>query len=89
LIDPSAEGIPIGRQCWLLGLSRSAYYYTPVDESEQNLLYMRLMDEQYIETPFYGVWQMVYHLRNSGYKVNPKRIRRLMRQMRLVAICGS
>jgi putative transposase len=87
LIDPTAADIPIARQCSLLGLSRSSYYYTPVSESAENLQYMRLMDEQYTKTPFYGVWQMVYHLRNLGYTVNPKRIRRLMRLMRLVAIC--
>lgn len=48
---------------------------------------MRIMDEQYLETPFYGVMQMTYHLRNQGLDVNPKRIRRLLRQMGLTAIC--
>jgi len=87
LVDPTDEIIPITRQCSLLGLSKSTYYYTPVGESEQNLTYMRLMDEQYHETPFYGVGQMVYHLRKLGYEVNPKRVRRLLRLMGLKSIC--
>lgn len=87
LIGQDDSGISIGRQCELLGLSRSSYYYTPVGESAENLLYMRLMDEQYIHTPYYGVGQMTYHLRQLGYKVNPKRIRRLLRLMGLQAIC--
>jgi putative transposase len=86
LIDPT-DDIPISRQCSLLGLSRSTYYYTPLGESEENLNYMRLMDEQYLETPFYGVGQMMYHLRNLGHNVNQKRVRRLLRLMGLVAVC--
>lgn len=75
------------RQCELLGLPRSTYYYTPCGETAYNLELMRLMDEQYLETPYYGVMQMTYHLRNQGHEVNPKRIRRLLRQMGLCAIC--
>lgn len=75
------------RQCELLGLPRSTYYYTPCEETSYNLKLMRLMDEQYLDTPYYGVKQMTYHLRNQGYEVNPKRIRRLLRQMGLSAIC--
>ena len=81
------SGISIERQCELLGLARSSYYYDPVGESAENLLYMRLLDAQYLDTPYYGVWQMTYHLRRLGYRVNPKRIRRLLRLMGLVAIC--
>ncbi len=87
LVESSNDMIPVNRQCTLLGLSKSTYYYTPVGESEQNLYYMRLMDEQYLLTPYYGVGQMVYHLRNLGYEVNPKRVRRLLRLMGLTAVC--
>ena len=47
---------------------------------------MRLIDEQYNQTPFYGVDKMTKWLRREGHSVNPKRIRRLMRQMGLEAI---
>lgn len=47
---------------------------------------MRLMDEQYLKTPYYGYPKMTAHLRRAGYPVNPKRIRRLMRKMDLIAI---
>jgi len=79
--------ISLQRQCELLGLSKSTYYYQPQPEKADNLLYMRLIDEQYLETPFYGVLQMTNFLRREGYVVNPKRVRRLMRLMDLQAIC--
>ena len=44
---------------------------------------MRLLDEQYTKTPFYGVPKMTATLRREGYTVNPKRVRRLMRKMEL------
>ena len=51
-----------------------------------NLALMRLIDKQFLETPFYGVRQMCAHLQNEGHAVNEKRIRRLMRLMRLMPI---
>jgi putative transposase len=81
------SGVSISRQCELLGLSRGSYYYGPVTESPENLHYMRLMDEEYLKHPFYGVWQMTYFLRNLGHGVNPKRVRRLLRLMGLEAVC--
>ena len=50
--------IPISRQCELFGLARSSYYYEPAVVDEYNLLLMRLIDEQYTQTPFYGIRRM-------------------------------
>ena len=86
LIEPCHPGISIIRQCDLLGLSRSSYYYEPLGESSENLHLMSLIDQQYIKTPFYGVRKMTEHLRSLNYEVNPKRIRRLMRKMGIEAI---
>lgn len=86
MIQPGYSEIPISRQCELLGLSRSGYYYQPVGESPLNLQLMNLIDEQYTKTPFYGVNRMSAWLRRQGFEVNPKRIRRLMRKMGLEAI---
>ena len=61
-------------------------YYKPTGESTQNQLYMRLLDEQYTETPFYGVPRMTEFLREKGYRVNPKRVARLMQKMGLQAV---
>jgi putative transposase len=61
-------------------------YYTPAAESELNLLLMKLIDEQYMKTPFYGWPRMVAHLNRFGYQVNHKRVRRLMQKMGLQAI---
>lgn len=86
MIETANIEIPISRQCDLLGLSRSGYYYQPQGESELNLHLMNLIDEQYTKMPFYGVEKMTAWLRREGYPVNVKRIRRLMRKMGLEAI---
>jgi putative transposase len=74
------------RQAELVGLNRANYYYQPAPESELNLKLMRLIDEQYLKTPFYGYPRLTVHLRRVGYPVNPKRIARLMRLMGLQAV---
>lgn len=70
----------------MLGLARSTYYYQPRPLSELNLLLMRLIDEQYTRTPFYGVPRMTAWLNRQGYAVNHKRVARLMRLMGLEAV---
>ena len=74
------------RQCALTGLCRQGLYYQARGESLENLHLMRSIDEQYTRHPFYGVERMTYWLRQTGWWVNPKRVRRLMRQMDLEAI---
>jgi len=86
LIEVENEQISIVRQCELLSIQRSGYYYTPVPESETDLAIMRALDKQYTETPFYGVLRMHQHILSLGYSVNIKRIRRLLRLMGLLAI---
>jgi putative transposase len=54
MIEPMNPKIPIYRQCELIGLPRSSYYYEEREESEYNLLLMRLIDEEYTKAPFYG-----------------------------------
>ncbi len=86
MIEPDHPALPIGKQCRLLSISRSSFYYEPQGESELNLALMLLIDKQFLETPFYGVQQMAWHLRNQGFSVNVKRVRRLMRLMGLMPI---
>jgi putative transposase len=71
----------------LLGLSRSSLYYETKGISQQNLLLMRLIDEQYTRRPFYGAPRITDWLRKLGHQVNHKRVQRLMRMMGLAAIC--
>ena len=78
--------LSISRQCELLGLARSSLYYNPSAPGSYNDLLMRLIDEQYTHTPFYGVPRMTAWLVRQGHPVNHKRIRRLMRLMGLAAI---
>ena len=85
-IDSGHSKIAIYRQCELLGLSRSSLYYKPCGDSQYNENLMTLIDEQYIETPFYGIDKMTEWLRRMGHYVNHKRIRRLMCQMGLEAV---
>lgn len=84
-IDTGSD-ISVRRQCALAGVARSSWYYQPRGESEENLLYMRLIDEQYLKTPFYGSPRMCWVLRQKGYNVNEKRVSRLMKVMGLQAI---
>jgi putative transposase len=86
LIEPGHQQLSLTRQCQLIGLSRASLYYQPRGESGQNLHLMRLLDEQYTRTPFYGVPKMTAWLRGEGYPVNEKRVRRLLRLMGLEAI---
>jgi len=85
-IEPRHRQIAIYRQCKLLGLSRSSLYYKPCGNTQYNEQLMKLIDEQYIETTFYGIDKMTEQLRRMGHQVNHKRIRRLMRQMGLEAV---
>ena len=79
LIESEHPHISIVRQCELLEISRSSYYYEPCSESAENLAIMRQIDEQYLETPFYGSRRMTAYLQAEGHPVNHKRIERLMR----------
>jgi putative transposase len=82
-IEPGHAELSIAAQCDLLGLPRSSYYYEPVPESADNLQLMRLIDEQYLATPFYGSRRMTQCLIRAGHEVSRKRVQRLMRIMGL------
>jgi HTH-like domain len=85
LIEPDHPLLSLRRQCALLGLHRSGWYYEPAPESAENLQLMRLIDEQYTRTPFYGWPRMTVYLReDKGYAVNHKRVQRLMQLMGLL-----
>jgi putative transposase len=86
LVEPGHPQISLRRQCALLGLARWSWYYQPVGGRAEDVELMRLLDEQYTATPFYGVRRMTAWLRSRGYGVNPKRVRRLRRTMGLEAI---
>lgn len=86
MIEPDHKQISLQRQCELVGLARSMWYYKPAPESPEDLRLMRLLDEQYLKTPFYGVRRMTEWLKKLGKQVNPKRVRRLLRKMGLFAI---
>ena len=76
----------IVRQCELLGLPRSTYYYELATESIENLELMRRIDKQYLETPFYGSRKMAEELSSAKQPLNRKRVQRLMRIMGISAI---
>jgi putative transposase len=81
-----ASKISINRHLKLLGISKGSFYYKASPESEENLRLMRLMDEHHLECPTKGVLQMQDFLKDFGYEVNEKRVRRLMRKMGIEAI---
>ena len=83
MIERNHPNLSVGTQCQLLSISRSSFYYAPQGETAMNLDLLLLIDKQFLDTPFYGVLQMTWHLQNEGHAVNEKRIRRLMRLMRV------
>ena len=86
MVDPKHPRLSIVRQCALVSINRSSFSYEGKGESPLNLALMRLIDEQFLETPWYGSRQMARHLRRLGYCVGRKRVRRLMWVMGLAPI---
>jgi putative transposase len=81
MVDKTTVGLSICSQCELLSVTKSSFYYEPVGESAENLKIMHLLDEQYFKTPYYGALRLTALLCVLGYKVNVKRVRRLMKQI--------
>jgi len=86
VVDRRHPSLSVASQCRLLGISRSGLYYQPKGISEEDLTFMKLIDRQYLATPFYGSRKIAAWLKSQNYSVNRKRVRRLMRIMGLKAI---
>ncbi len=86
LVIPNHPTLTIQRQCQLLQLNRSTYYYQAKETSEEELMMLKLLDQQYMRTPFYGSRKMTHYLKEEGYEVNRKRVIRLMRKLGLMTI---
>lgn len=86
MIRRDHRDLSLSRQCRLVSISRSSFYYAPSGESEENLCLMRRIDELFMKYPFYGSRQMMRHLRREGVCIGRHRVRRLMRLMGLQAI---
>ncbi len=86
MVDRQHPSLSAVRQCALLGISRSSLYYRPVGDSQEGLGLMKMIDQQYLDTPFYGSRRMAAWLMSRGYCTNRKRVRRLMWVMGLKAI---
>ena len=86
MVEAGNERISVRRQCELLGLNRSGVYYRERAEKAGDAELMRLLDEQYTRTPFYGYRRLTVWLQRLSYRVNHKRVRRLMQRLGLEAI---
>ena len=86
MVDPADVALSLTRQCRLVSIARSSFYYEGKDESLFNVQLLRRIDEQCLETPFYGSRQMTRWLRRQEIWVSRKRVRRLMRRLGLQAI---
>src|SRR5260370_32340679 len=86
MIGPGHPRLSVVRQCELVSISRSSFYREPRPESAENLVLMGLIDEQFLETPWYGWRQMARHLRRNGWCIGRHRVRRLMTKMGLAPI---
>jgi putative transposase len=86
MIDRNDHKLSLLRQCNLLGVSRSSMYYRPRRVKPEDLEIMRRIDEQYLKMPCWGSRSMRTYLCRLGYRINRKRVQRLMRLMGLKAI---
>jgi putative transposase len=86
MVEPSNEKISIANQCRVLKISKSTFYYKKKPVKQEDLDLMRLIDEQYLEHPSFGSRSMRRFLEKKSYKINRKRVQRLMRQMGIEAI---
>ena len=87
MVAPTHARLSIVRQCHLVSIARSSFYYEGQGESPVNLRLLRVIDEQFLETPFYGSRQITRWLRRQGDTVSRKRVRRLMRRLGVHAVC--
>lgn len=78
--------LSVRQQCALLGIPRSTFYYEPVPETPLNMEIMTLLDQMYLETPFYGRVKYTECLRKNGYQVNHKRVGRLLKVLGITAM---
>ena len=76
MIERTHPRLSVGAQCHLLSISRSSFYYAAQGETAMNPDLMLLVDKRFLDTPFYGVRQMTWHLQNEGHAVNEKRLPR-------------
>jgi len=86
IVDLGHPVLSVRRQCEILKLQRSTYYYQPVGESAYNLALMKRIDELFLELPFFVSRQMRNFLRDEGHLIGRNRVRRLMRKMGLMAV---
>jgi putative transposase len=86
MVDENIGELSIRRQCALLGLPRASWYYAPVPVDGETLALMNAIDRQYTKTPFYGIRKMTVAMNERGFRVNHKKIARLMREMGIHAI---
>ncbi len=86
MVDKKHKKLSVRRQCELLGIARSGWYYQGKEMSRENVEIMNLIDEQYTLTPYYGSPKMTAHLKRLGHRINIKRVRRLMRMMGITAV---
>ncbi len=78
MVEPKHKKLSQRKQCKLLTVSRSSLYFKPLGESDLNLQLMKEIDKIHLKHPSFGVIRMVNELEETGCKVNPKRVRRLM-----------
>jgi putative transposase len=91
MIEPNHKQLSISKQCDLIGLPRSIFYREAhaAIETKENLALMRLIDEEFMRHPFLGTRKMRNYLRREGYRINRKRVQRLMRKMGLASLAPN
>jgi putative transposase len=85
MIAPAA-GLSVSRQCALLGIARSSFYYRPRPESAEELDLLKRLDRIFTSNPVYGSRRLQVALWREGISIGRRRVRRLMRKLGLWAV---
>lgn len=86
MISKTNTDLSIVRQCGLLNINRASFYYRPIRDDEDTVTLMNEVRDVWEKYPFYGYRRITATLRRSGYRINSKRVQRLMGKMGLQAL---
>ena len=86
MISKTNTDLSIVRQCGLLNVNRASFYYRPLPDGDDTVTLMNEIQDIWERHPFYGYRRITATLRRSGYRINRKRVQRLMGKMGLCAL---
>lgn len=85
MINENHNCLSIRKQSAILGVGRSAFYYNHIISQDESVLANEIYD-LWLQKPYYGYRRITAELRRRDYDINPKRVLRMMRDMKIQAL---